>query len=251
MVIGGIVVRAGRDDYIKGAVKRIFERYDRPFEKELKWSSFRRHQIKIYDEIVDLFFELLYRQCIHYHVLIFDTHKIDRRNYDNVSKDGVLNRMYYQIFLHRCLRFYGRKCKIWLYPDRSHSLIELPTFRNILNAEANRRKFCHQDGPVQQLELIDSSESHVMQVNDVIVGAIGFIKNNRHTRDNVAAHKLEVAERVRRKFNVENYDFNSPVSERFFTVWNFESRDLPRTVSRRESVTGTHRRSQKVAGVGK
>jgi hypothetical protein len=245
MVIGGIAVRSGRDTFIRNAVQEVFDRHTWPIEKEIKWSSFRRHQINMYEDLVDLFFELLYRQLIHYHILIFDTHKIDRKNYDNVSKDGVLNRMYYQIFLHRCLRFYGRKCNIWLYPDQSHSLIELPTFRNILNTEASH-KFSYRDNPVQTLDLVDSKQNYILQLNDIITGSIGYIKNNRHSRDSAAKHKVKVADQVRRRFNVKNYDFNTPISERFFTVWNFESRDLPRTIPQRKSVTGRNQPAQKI-----
>lgn len=237
MIIGGIAVRSGRDEDIRREVKKVFLKHNHALEKEIKWSKFRRHQLAMYEELVEVFFSFLYRQLLHYHVLIFDTHKIDRRNYQGASKDGVLNRMYYQIFLHRCLRNYGRKCDIWLFPDQSHSLIELPTFRDTLNSEANR-KFSCEDYPVRNVQLVSSDEEQIMQLNDIIVGAIGFIKNQRYARSQVAAHKLKVAEMVRHSFNVDNYDFNTRFGERIFTLWNFQSRDLPKTIPARRRYSG-------------
>jgi hypothetical protein len=148
---------------------------------------------------------------IHYHVVICDMHAYDHRLRNQGQKTTSVSKTYYQLLLHRCCRLYGGKAFIHVRPDTGACTRELPGLRNGLNADAQRR-FDLKLRTVLSINLTESITVNLMQMNDVILGAIASHRNERHKRQGASPHKTRIAEAVRAVFGVPNFTIN--------TSWN-------------------------------
>jgi hypothetical protein len=101
----------------------------------------------------------------------------------------------------------------------------LPALMRGLNADA-RRRFGIQLNSVLSINLAQSSQINVMQMNDIILGAIASHRNERHTKPNASAHKTHLAELVRERLGVPNFGINTTWDKRAFTLWNWKAQKL-------------------------
>ena len=222
MVVGGIVIPRDNFPQLVADIKEIRRAHDIRDGKEIKWNDMRNHRVPAYETYVDYFFDLLSADRVHYHTIVFDNHTLDRVTYPNATTDSVLSRMYYQLMLHRCVRFYGRAYNLHMRPDRADAPQELPNLRAGLNSEAMRR-YEIDSAPVRSIEPRDSKDEHLLQINDIILGGIAHHRNGRHANARCSRHKKHLAAYILGKTGLSSYAMNTPYRARQFTVWNFVS----------------------------
>ncbi len=184
MAVGGIAIRGSNIIKVKCEVQQICHHYR--ITTEVKWEKLRKIKFDAYKAIVDYFFSLQEANLLQYHCIIADNTRFNYQAVDNCSKKTILPRIYYQLIKWRCLQQYGEKFNIHIRPDKSNMLDKLHEQQNTLNAH-------HAHAPIQSIECRDSSSCFMLQMNDLILGSIGYIRNNRHKRLEAASSKNELA----------------------------------------------------------
>jgi hypothetical protein len=218
--VSGIAVRKERIAIIDQEIMNLKSSFGKQVASELKWSKVNRHDMPLYEALCDYFFSLLEARHIHYHVVICDFVQYDHRTLNRGNRSTSVSKTYYQLILHRCCKYYGDRAEVHIRPDGGDCTSDLPRFRHVLNSEA-RRRFGVRSDPIRSVDLISSVTAPMLQMNDVILGAISSHRNGRHLMPNASPHKTHLAEYVRSSFGLRTYGINTSQRQTHFTLWNW------------------------------
>jgi hypothetical protein len=220
MVAGGLAVRTARYKDICAAIQRIKDAVG--MTSEMKWSEYRGgHRRKTYEAAVDMFFSLIESNEAHFHCMVANFAKFSHKSFEGGTPESSVNRMYYQLLVHRVCKAYARKCYIFCYPDKGVDGSELAEYLGAINFQANQRyKTQHKLALVEQR---DSKLCNLTQMVDVIIGGIAHRCNNPNAE---AGHKKDLADYVYRKAGVKTWLRNAMPKGRRFTVWHFQHQNI-------------------------
>lgn len=216
MVAGGIAIRETHYDEITSAILKI--KQDGGISGEMKWSEYRGGSRRAgYEAAVDLLFLLVEQNLAHFHCIISNFAAFNHRQHQGTPEVSV-NRMYFQLGLHRLGQFYGKQCAIHIYPDYGNDSRELPNFRGVMCAYAYRT-YGARPNCIRQVKAKDSSAEPILQMVDVVVGGIAAKRENRQ----LVAERAALADYILTKSGRPDWstDTTANASHRL-TVWNFQ-----------------------------
>lgn len=222
MVIGGIILEESHVKAFENTMTKY--RQETNVTQELKWSKISASYLNKYKRFVDYFFALINNDKIHFKCIIVDTHQIQHKKYSGGDKELSFYKMYYQLLLHKFLVKYYRdedKSKFIICMDNRTSSYSLTEFRDILN-RGFVKKTDIQYHPVANVEARDSKKSEVIQINDLILGAIGFQKNGIHLVDGSSAPKKELAKYISNGAGMADLTKNTSWGQHRFEIWNID-----------------------------
>jgi hypothetical protein len=222
MVIGAAVVRDEKLDSINGLVKEL--RSDK-IRYELKWCELKRHRLHHFSKFIDLTFQLLRNRTMKFHCIVIDLNK-----YKNMSKgsDKELGfyKAYYQLLLHRFgLGLFDKNFerKFIIHLDRNEFKYPLSNLLNSLNNTMYREKRIK---PFIHIEAIDSKEKEIIQMVDLIIGAISYQKNEWHTKSDAAKYKIDLLNYITNKSGLSSLmhsTIHEEEKEYGIGIWNFKT----------------------------
>jgi hypothetical protein len=221
MVLGGIIVPR----FSVGAINGDFEtlRDLTRVHREIKWTKISNNDewINKYKLFLNYFFDLNHRNRIRFHSLIVDRHKVDYKKYCDGDKELGFYKFYYQLLLHKFgCKYVKDNNRFIVYPDRKQTSYPVPELRDVLNnglakVTGNRSR------PFVSVEPQDSHDHNLLQMTDLLIGAIGYQKNGWHLLDNASAGKIEIARYVAQKAVIQDLGRDTLYFKQKFTVWNF------------------------------
>jgi len=222
MCVSGIVVRRERLEEIRAGVEAI--KATGGIASEVKWSKVTAHRQQTYRKLADYFFRLVSENQLQFTALICDFSEFDHRR--EGGREANVSRMLYQLALHRLCRKYGANADLHLFPDSGDCGTQLCRHRYHLNNAARRympegRKSAER--PVAHIQALNSAEEPMLQLNDLILGAIGYRRNERYNAPDAAKHKKLLARHVARHCSATTFHYNPQAFGRRFTVWNFKN----------------------------
>lgn len=146
------------------------------FKGEVKWSDVSKSKYEFYADIIDYFFatDLMFRS------VIVDKSKIDEKR-ENFTYNDFYFRMYYQLIHHKLNP--QNSVNIYLDIKDTCSQSKLVKLYDILNTSNN----------IRNIQFIRSYESFLMQMCDLIMGAINYNLRglNKVTAKNRLIEKIE------------------------------------------------------------
>ena len=189
---------------------------------ELKWTKISNQKLFEYEALVELFFALNNSNHLHFHALIFDSHRVNFNLIKEKQSDQVLSRLYFQLIVHKFARLYPRDAGMAVCLDHRNSSTPLGDLRRMINATLARD---HKIGsnPVKQLVSNDSKLDDILQLNDVILGAVCATRNGKHLLENTRPAKRRIAELVLEKSGLTTFDVSSAPGIHRFSVWSFQT----------------------------
>lgn len=208
LLLGGLWIRAedvvsaeseikklrGKHGYRNDAGKWI------DFLGELKWTKVSDKYLPVYRELIDLFFTFIDGGTIRFCVMLIDTHNPAVQKYDNIKRDGYF-KFLYQLYLHNC-----KVPGIYkIYPDKitnPQHKINLEKLRIALD-KSLAKKFAELVPPenkpehyVQTIAAVNSKKSQILQMVDVVIGAIGYFQNRHFQQSGAKKAKIELMKYV-------------------------------------------------------
>src|SRR5699024_2148771 len=131
------------------------------FYEEIKWSNISHSQYHFYTELIYYFFatDLKYRD------IVIDNEQVDNDRFDQ-NYQTFYYKMYYQLLNHKMDMQYAYN--IYLDIKDTLSALKVRKLRDILKLEYSA---------IRNLQNIHSHESLLMQLTDVIMGAIAYELN--------------------------------------------------------------------------
>ncbi|MRJ11707.1 DUF3800 domain-containing protein [Ornithobacterium rhinotracheale] len=131
---------------------------DHNLRGELKWSKLSKSQYECYKEVVKYFFgtDLKFR------AIIIDKSKLKHQQFGQ-SHDDFYDKMYFQLLSHR------------LNPMENYNIyIDIKDSYSYLKARSLKKYLERDYSNINRLQVIRSYESELMQVTDILMGAISY-----------------------------------------------------------------------------
>ncbi|MEL6196612.1 MAG: DUF3800 domain-containing protein [Pseudomonadota bacterium] len=224
-VVGGICMHRSTAEAVYASIDRYREQYN--MRSELKWSKISNQRQAEYEAFIDLFFALNNTNHIQFHCVIFDSHQWNHARYNGSDADIGLSKLYYNLILHKFIKRCGvddeKRNELFVCLDHRTSSTSLHDLRNMLNATAARDlNMTHR--PIRQLVSRDSKKDNLLQLNDVILGAVCASRNGKHLLAEARPSKRAIANLVLERSGHRRFDRDSPFGVDRFTVWNFRAR---------------------------
>ena len=220
LILGGICAELEKIDEITSIlsdVRRAHNTYG-----EVKWGKVSKGKYKFYEDYVNVFFDLCTKDILHFHFLSVDTSTFNHKLHNGGSSELGFDKLIYQLLLHKFGAKYGKNNKIQVYLDERTTKNNPNQMADILNAGLNK-KLKITTNPYTRITFQNSRTSEILQLNDLLIGAIGFRKNKRHLSNESAVHKKEFSEMILRKAMAIEHPIKINASNASkFTSWDFK-----------------------------
>lgn len=185
---------------------------------EVKWTKVSAGKLETYRAVVDAFFELSEQNVAHFHSVIIDTSRFDHHRFNQGDREIGFSKMVFQL-LYKHARLYPER--LYAYLDSRTTQQSLEDLRLMLNRRA-ANKLGRSEFPFRRVVFRNSKESDVIQLNDVLLGAVAWAKNGHSLRPDASAAKSDLAEHILRRAGIVSLDTDTPFGRNRFTVWNFK-----------------------------
>ncbi|GGN53709.1 hypothetical protein GCM10011349_28570 [Novosphingobium indicum] len=219
MVAGGFAVSGNRISEVEDHIAML--RDDAGIKSEFHWSAYRGGAKREgYEALVRYAFQLVRERQAALHVIIplFDGY--DHKAVKGATRDTSVNKMYFQLLLHRVARFYGKKREIHVRLDAGNDSADICEKRHEL-CKAAYVAYDAKPNCVRTIEPVQSERHGIVQMADVIVGAIAAKRNNivhSSPKGALADYVLKVSGR-------HSWATNTAMDARFLTIWNHRSKE--------------------------
>lgn len=147
---------------------------------EMKWKLVNDGNFDGYADWIDIFDRFVKKELVYFAALVAEAGQMDNRR-NNGDPDLGFSKLLYQLLLHRAGRRYGRTNPLHGYLDSRSTKHQPHELKSMLNAGL-KKSWKVTTGPFRVLEFKDSRTSDIIQLVDVITGAIANSKNRRATR---------------------------------------------------------------------
>jgi len=179
--IGGVWIYKSIRLELKDKIKELIKKHS--VYGEIKWNNVSNNKYNFYVELIDLFFS--YNNEVRFRCVVVDAEKVDMESFNGNDHELGFYKFYYQLIYQWTItnNIYS------IYTDykvnkKNNRILEL---RDIIN-RANR------DNSVKLIQAINSKESILLQLEDVIMGAVGYKYNFRDKGQSSA--KLGIVKRI-------------------------------------------------------
>lgn len=221
MVAGGFAVAGSRMAEIEAHIADIAKRGG--VRREFHWADYGGGRKRAaYEELVQYAFDLTRKKHAAFHVIIAEFKGYRHKAKPGENRDTSVNRMYYQLCLHTLARFYGKVRAVHVRLDAGNDSADVCAMRNQLCADAYRQ-YETRPNCIRTIEPIGSDKSRIMQMADVLIGAIAAKRNGVvHT-----SPKSALADLVLEASGRSSWALSTPSGARFLTVWNHVGKGPP------------------------
>jgi hypothetical protein len=211
MAVAGMAVCEADLPLIRAELQLIRERSGAG--GEIKWSTTDKENIHVRKEYIDLMWRLINSRRAHLHLRFapfeeYDHQLYKRRRFDTTS------RMFYQLLVHKAVRYYGARELLFIRPDNGPCTEELPKQKYALLADSkqyNRHPDC-----IDSIECLESAAEPMLQLLDVSLGAFAALRNDRK----LIKGKRDLADHAAKALGVRNLAKNDYNEGARFSIWN-------------------------------
>ncbi len=185
---------------IKEQIKTIKAKHN--FSGELKWTNVHDKNYALYKELVDYFF----MTNMNFRAVIVDKSQIDNTRPEYTFNDFYF-RMYFQL-LHHDVDL-ENKYNIYFDIKDTCSQKKLHKLKDYLKWNAS----------IQNFQFIRSHESSIMQLCDVLMGAINYnLRKERGDIEGKVISKIKIVEQIKERTNI-SLKFTSPLNAKKFNLF--------------------------------
>jgi len=204
MLIGSIWIPKDRRNVLKNKIKKIRERHN--VHGEIKWRSVAPSKLDFYKDILRLFFDE--GDTMRFRCIVIDKQQIDLETYHKGDAELGFYKFYYQL-LHHWIRE-GNKYSVFTDTKTTrvrHRLKELYQILNRANLFAD----------IIAVQAIPSHESALIQIADLLVGAVGYCCHS-HNQSQAKNAIIEIMTDKIKRIPCES----TPLDEKKFNVFRIK-----------------------------
>lgn len=185
MVLGAVYCPKKERHKICKSIASLKEKYGVSRTTELKWSKISSAKYNLYEELVSYFFQ---NNSLHFRCVVADKTNLNHLRYHQTHDDWYY-KMYY-LTLNNILSA-KNKYNIFLDIKDTHSSEKIEKLHKILcNANYD---FSHTI--IKNMQPIRSDEVQIMQITDILIGAIQYINSNKYSNNS----KLELIDFIKKQ----------------------------------------------------
>lgn len=205
MVLGCVYCLKNDKNYIASKIKKIKKKYGLKPTTEVKWTKVSLQKIDMYKELIDLIYDenISFRGWIAHDKISLD-HELFHQTYDD-----WYYKMYYYLFNYII----------------TESLVNYNIFLDIKDTRSSMKNEKLKDilthfgiYNVNKVQAIRSEEVQMIQLADLLIGAISYKLRNLAT----SKAKLELVNYIENKFNISLFN-NSSKNNKKFNIFHWRS----------------------------
>jgi hypothetical protein len=232
LVYGGLITTKDNADILDAVLAKWLAQNG--LRHEVKWHRTSPSTLERYKAFVDLFFQHAARHHVHCAAMIVDKRSVDYRS--QRKRDEMLSFyvFYYRFIMGKfCKYIHDDGFKMWIFLDERSELTpnRLGTMYNVLNRALRRDEGFTVDA-VQYVDERRSKDSCLLQLADVIMGAVHYQANEKDKAAKAALHKIALARHVaaRAMPRTKGWRLNRRTAPRRvdFEIWPFQFVSKPR-----------------------
>lgn len=204
MVIGALYVEAAEVPRITTLIKNLKKTHGINPNQELKWSNISPSKATLYIEIIDLFIK---ETNLSFRAIAAHKAGINHEKHDQTHNDW-----FFKIYYRTLEKMLDKSHSYEIFIDRvdTASSYRAKDLKEMLNKHFG----C---AVVQSIQVTDSKRSPLMQITDLLVGAISY--KHRGLTSNSA--KLQVIAQIEKSLKIDLKN-TSKLSDRKFNVFNWD-----------------------------
>jgi hypothetical protein len=213
-VIGAVIVPSEDEREISSEIQGA-KRHPRA---ELKWSKLDNRNRATYVRVLDGFVKRHRNEQAFFHCIVLDNQRIDYSVHSYGNVDIGFNKFIYQILM-KFAREHGKSHEFYVYPDERRTRQTGDEFRDVLN---NGAELKYDIRPYRIVEFRKSHLTPLIQLADVLIGAIAYELNDHHLRTDANAAKIDFMNELKKRFGISTFRKSTPYRQHRFTVWHFD-----------------------------
>lgn len=210
MLIGAVYCPKTKVKKVNEYIAHLKENYNISNKIELKWNKIDKKTEKLYLDIINYFFN---NDDLKFRVIIIDKTKLNHEKYNQTEND-FYHKAYYEMLKYIIIP--GNSYNI--YPDIKdtnsyyYHQVMLDYLR-IKMSDTNKKT-------IKKVQPIRSYESSILQINDVLIGALSYYYRN--LSGNIV--KLNIINEINKLYQ-NTFDSSSNYNNTKFNIFIWKSRD--------------------------
>lgn len=185
MVLGAVF---GQIDDIRDANKRIREikeKYGISPHTEVKWTKVASNKLQFYLDLVDYFFD---NDDLHFRAVIVNKAELNHQQFNQTHDD-----FYYKIYFELLKRILDPRNQYHVYVDIKDTRGSKKALK--LREVLSNNMYDFDGGIVQRIQQVHSHEIDVLQLSDILIGALQFLKRT----DVSSQAKQKIIDRIKER----------------------------------------------------
>ena len=182
MILGGIICPKKLRNKVKNDISEIKSKYNIKKNAEIKWNKVSPSKINYYKELINYFFE---NDELRFRALIIDKTQLNHGEF-NQTHDDWYYKMYYQLLLN----LVEPKQENYIYLDikDTKSAKKVEGLKKYLSFKLMDYEF----EIIKNIQSMNSQESTIMQLADLLIGAIWYRNRKIYDNDNYSVAKRDL-----------------------------------------------------------
>ena len=220
MVYGGLITTEENVLLFDDLISKWREEHK--MKAEMKWAKVSKTKLDKYLSFTDIFFDHALQNYWHFKSVVFDTSKADYKTYHDNDCELAFYKFYYQFLIHKFSTYATtEQDRLWVYIDqRSTTKERLADLHGALN-NGIRKKRGWNTGVVTTVEARCSHDCNLIQLADVMMGAIAYHCNGCHKADNASAPRVALASHIAKRAGLSNLAQATVRGKSDFEIWRF------------------------------
>lgn len=187
MILGAVSCNLGARKRICKDIKKIKQRHNISVDSEMKWTKISNSKVLLaYLELVEYFFK---EPNLRFRGLIAEKDNLDNDKYN----DGSYNNWYYKMY-------YLLLNQLLTPPYSYRIFIDIKDTKGSKNVDKLKEVLCnniydYKNEILKDVKQIRSDEVEIMQITDVLIGALNYINNGNYDKK-INVGKKEVINKI-------------------------------------------------------
>jgi hypothetical protein len=178
---------------------------------EIKWSKVSMSRMELYKELIDYFFDnnIAFR-C----VLVKNKKSLDHEKFNRGDHNAFYYKMIYLLLHNKYVNPIDEKYRVILDVKDSRGRERLTELDKCLNPSDEDKSFVY-------FQHIRSDENELIQMTDLLIGAVGFKARQEHTKSDASKVKCELIDYLEKKSGYSLDEGTIPWESKF-NIFDFQ-----------------------------
>ena len=190
MVLGAVWCPKEKRKQINECIKQIKKQNGIPANAEIKWTKVAPSKKKVYEDVIRYFFE---EQNLHFRGLLVSDKKMMSHEVEGQSYEDWYYRMYFSML--KGLLSPSECYNIFIDIKDTHSSQRSINLQNVIR----NSMYDFSKSIVKQIKPIRSEEVQIMQITDILTGALGFANRLFPTNEHRSEVKQELVSLIKKE----------------------------------------------------
>lgn len=188
---------------------------------ELKWGKAKRYNVEMYESVINAYFDARDKNILQFYALVVDTHKADHKTYNKGDHEIGFSKYLFTL-LYKFWRLWKPSARLHVFLDDRTTKHTPEATRRMLNGRAKKETPSLWYDPYRQAVFCDSRKSRIIQLTDIMTGAVAFATNCHDQKPDAASYKISHMNLIAKRAKLVTLARPSPYQHPGFDIWHLD-----------------------------